>query len=63
MVTGNLNIIGNNDIKKLLQKGLNFRIKQSHNKSKAFSSIPSALNKFIIINSTLSKIPVKMYLA
>ena len=54
VITGNLNIIGDNDIKKLLQKGLNFRIKQPHNKSKAFSSIQSALDKFININSTSS---------
>ena len=39
VITGKLNIIGNNDMKKLFQKGLNFRIKQPHNKSKAFSSI------------------------
>ena len=41
VITGNLNIIKNHDIKELLKKGLNFRIKQPYNKSKAFSSIRS----------------------
>ena len=59
VITGNLKIIGYNDIKKLLL--LNFRIKQPHNKPKYFSSIHLALDKFINI-STSSKIPVKMYL-
>ena len=61
VIMGNLNIFKNHDIKELLKKGLNFRIKQPYNKSKAFPSIQSGLDKFICKNSTSSKIPTKMY--
>ena len=54
-------IIKNHDIKELLKKGLNFRIKQPYIKSKAFSSIQSGVDKLICKNSTSSKIPTKMY--
>ena len=50
--TGNLAIVGNNALKKLLGKGLNFREPQPPNKTIAYESIVSALDSYIYNMST-----------
>ena len=47
VITGNLNIVQNNSLKKLLSKGPNFREKKTINFSKAKSDIVSALDDLI----------------
>ena len=47
VVTGNLNIIGNEEIRKLLIKGLNFWEKQPLDVGKAYGSIQSGIDMFI----------------
>ena len=61
VITGNLDIITNKEVKTLLKNGLNFREKQPHNKVKALASIQSAIDKFIEDTSVTMKINVKLF--
>ena len=55
IITGNINIIKNNDIKNLLANGLGFREKKPDNTDKAYSSVQSTIDKFIYKISQSSK--------
>ena len=61
VVTGNLNIIGNEEIRKLLIKGLNFWEKQPLDVGKAYGSIQSDIDMFINLSSNTAKIPIKLF--
>ena len=61
IITGNIDIIKNKDIKNLLVNGLGFREKKPHNKARAYSSVQSAIDKFIYNISQSSKTPSKMF--
>ena len=58
VITGNLDIIANKEVKTSFKKGLNFREKQPQNKVKALASIQSASDKFIEETSLTTKINI-----
>ena len=61
VITGNLNIIENVEVKNILVKGLNYREKQPLNVQKAYASIQSALDCYIDTVSNTENIPIKMF--
>ena len=61
VITGNINIIDNIEIRQLLHKGLNFREKQPHNLKKAQASVQSGIDKFIGDCSVTLKFNLKMF--
>ena len=61
IITGNLNIIKNEDVKRLFIKGLNFREKQPLNVDKAYASIQSAIDSYINTISNALKIPIHLF--
>ena len=61
VITGNINIIDNVEIRQLLHKGLNFREKQPHNLKKAQASVQSGIDKFIGDCSVTLKINLKIF--
>ena len=61
VITGDLNIIHNIDIRKLLAKGLNFREKQPLNATKANRSAQSAIDTYIGNISNVTKIQIKLF--
>ena len=61
VITGNLDIITNKGIKKLLGFGLNFREKQPLNKEKALSSMQSALDTYILEASNTLKVASNLF--
>ena len=61
VITGNMEIINNIEIRNLLYKGLNFREKQPHNIQKAQASVQSGIDKFIDDCSVTLKINKQMF--
>ena len=61
VITGNLNIIQNIELRTLLSKGLNFRERYAYDIDKAFSSVISAIDSFIFQISNSSKVPIKSF--
>ena len=56
VITGNLNIIDNNELQNLLKKGLNYREQQPLSKRKALKTFTAAIDKYIDnINIKLKK--------
>ena len=61
VITGDLNIINNGELKDLFQKGLNFREKQPQDILKTKNSIQSAIDSFIFKASNSLKLPIKAF--
>ena len=61
VISGNINLIDNIEVRGLLDKGLNFREKQPHNLTRAQSSVQSGIDKFIEDCSVTLKINIKMF--
>ena len=61
VLTGNLDIIEDTQTKNILEKGLNYRLKQPINKTKALSKFRRSINAFIEKISTTTKTPIIMF--
>ena len=61
VITGDLSIIQNKELKELFGKGLNFRENQPPDNVKAFESIQSAIDSFIYCASNSLKLPIKSF--
>ena len=61
VVTGNLNIIKNNDLRTLLKKGLNYRDQAAPNKHKTLEAVKKALNNYIKKKSSKTSRPEAMF--
>ena len=61
VITGDLSIIENNTLRRLLNKGLNYREQQPPNKTKAYNSILSAIDSYIRTLTTSLKKPLTVF--
>ena len=61
VVTGNLDIIENIELRSLLKKGLNYRDQAPPNKHKALKAVTDALNRYINKKSNKASLPVIMF--
>ena len=61
IVSGNLDIIQNEELRSLLKKGLNYRDQAPPNKQKAFSAVKEAVDNYIKKKSSLISKPTSMY--
>ena len=61
MVTGNLEIIENAELRTLLQKGLNYRDQAPPNKRKAYQAVKSSLLNYIKKKSSKNTLPEIMF--
>ena len=62
VVTGDLSIIENADLRGLLQKGLNYRDQAAPNKPKALRAVKEALNTYIKKKSSTNHLPEQAFL-
>ena len=62
IVSGNLDIIQNEELRNLLKKGLNYRDQAPPNKQKAFSAVKEAVDNYIKKKSSLISKPTSMFM-
>ena len=63
IITGNLQIVKNEELRTLMEKGLGYHEQQPPNKSKAYKSFTAGIDAYIYKVSNSTNIPVQKFLS